>query len=72
MNDCKDCRNCKHSFYEDLDNNLCCRLKDNRILEGVLDDDSNDESDDGLHFSYEYSYPNTCEKFESEEINEGE
>lgn len=67
MNDIKDRRNCKHSFYEDLDNMLCCGLKDNEILEGVLGEDSDDESDDGLHFSYEYIYPYTCENYESEE-----
>lgn len=75
MSDNKDCMNCKHSFYEDLDYNLCCRLKDNHILQGVLQGVLNDESDDGfdddgfddgLHFSYEYIYPYTCENYEDE------
>ncbi len=68
MNETKDCMYCKHSFYEDLDYNLCCRLKDNHILQGVVDDDPDDGFDDSLHFSYEYSYPNTCEHFELKEI----
>lgn len=68
MNDTKDCVNCKHSFYEDLDDNLCCRLKDNRILHGVLDPEFEEDGfDDGLHFSYEYIYPNVCENYEPEE-----
>ena len=66
MSDNKDCMYCKHSFYEDLDNNLCCRLHDNEILEGVLGEDSDDESDNGLHFSYEYIHPYTCENYEPE------
>lgn len=64
MEDNKDCMYCKHSFYEDLDYNLCCKLKDNQILKGVLDE----ESEDCLHCIWEYSYPNVCEKFELEEV----
>lgn len=57
----KDCIDCKHSFYEDLDNNLCCELKNNQILKGILDDE---QFDDGIHCVYDYSYPNVCEHFE--------
>ena len=59
----KDCRDCKHSFYEDLDGELCCRLNDNHIIWGVLDDDFEDE----IHCQYDYSYPTTCENFEKME-----
>lgn len=55
----KDCIDCKHSFYEDLDNNLCCELKNNQILKGVLDDDF----DDDIPCLYDYSYPNICENY---------
>lgn len=60
MDKIKDCRNCKYSFYEDLDNNLCCRLKNNQILWGILDDDFEDD----IPCCCDYSYPNVCENFE--------
>jgi len=60
MNDIKDCIDCKHSFYEDLDNNLCCKLKNNQILKGVLDE----EVKYCIPCIYDYNYPNVCENFE--------
>ena len=57
----KDCIECKHSFYEDLDSNLCCRLKNNQILKGVLDDE---QFDDNIPCAYDYNYPNICKHFE--------
>ncbi len=62
MDDVKDCRDCKHSFYEDLDSELCCRLQSNRIIFGVLDKDFDEE----IPCAYDYSYPNICENFEDE------
>lgn len=60
MNDIKDCIDCKYSFYEDLDNNLCCKLKNNQILKGVLDE----EVENCIPCVYDYNYPNICENFE--------
>ena len=57
----KDCMDCKYSFVEDLDFNLCCELKNNEILKGVLDDDF----DDDIPYMYDYTYPHICENFES-------
>lgn len=66
MSNIKDCIDCKHSFYEDLDYNLCCSLKNNRILKGVLDE----EIEDDIPCIYDYSYPNVCENFEEEKMEE--
>ena len=68
MNDIKDCMDCKHSFYEDLDYNLCCKLKNNQILRGVLDE----EFEDSIPCSYDYTYPNVCENFEPEEVEDND
>ncbi len=59
MDDIKDCRCCKYSFYEDLDNNLCCELKNNQILKGILDEEFED-----IPCAYDYKYPAICENFE--------
>lgn len=57
----KDCRDCKHSFYEDLDSNLCCELKNNQILKGILAD----EFKYCIPYAYDYNYPTECKNFES-------
>ncbi len=56
----KDCLYCKHSYFEDLDNELCCRLT-HEILRGIPNEDASE-----FPMWYEVTHP-ACEKFEQNE-----
>ena len=53
----RDCRDCKYSYYEDLDNNLCCELT-GKILEALIP-----AGHKGIPSVYELKYPNVCSTY---------
>ena len=53
----KECLYCKHSYFEDLDIELCCRLT-HEILRGIPNEDASE-----FPMWYEVTHP-ACEKFE--------